>query len=869
MKKSFLKLAALLIIFAMVATMIVSCVEEEKPGDDTPANGSTNAPGNTSGEDPSKENPSGENPSGGEDPNNGLESSGVPLVVAVDDVNQKFTPFFSHSVPDRDVHSFTQIGLMTTDRQGGIIYNAIKGETVKYNDKDYLYTGPADISVNYDKTADLTTYKATLKEGIKFSDGVEATADDIIFSYYVYLDTAYDGYGTLNTYDIVGLKNYQTQTTDDIYDKYLAIVTGIAAAGPEHEWSADDAWTQDQQDGYWASYDACWLQIGKELVADIYAKYSAKYFEALGFDADKKDDEGTKIAFAMALWGFADFDADDEDEEGNLIEGTYILTGGGTEKTWSIKDGETPTYEDFYAETNALYENNMDKFIEVEFDGMDSKSIADKANGDLADNFISEYGTKDDSAATEGIKSIAGIKKTGKYSIEITVKGYSAPAIYQIFGLEITPLHYYGDLAQYDYEAGKYGFPRGDLSIVHAKDTKPMGAGPYVFEKFENKTVYYTANANYYKGEPKIKELQLKVTNGSEIAAGIKAATVDVGDQNGSKLAFEEIRGYNSNKELSGNIIHTNRVDYLGYGYIGINAANINIDGVSDSDASKNLRRALATILAVYRDTAVNSYYVDAASVINYPISNTSWAAPQPTDEGYKIAFSTDKDGNQIYTSSMSAQEKYDAALKASLGYFEAAGYTVTDGKITAAPSGERGVQKRPYTEFEVYVAGEGKGEHPSFAILTDVKKALDSIGITLTIVDFSDGQDMWDRLDDNQADMWCAAWNVTIDPDMHQTYHSSQVHGAGNSDSNHYNVTSDKLDDLIMKARESDDQAYRKSIYKQALDEIIDWAVEVPIYQRQNCTVFSAERIDISTLTPDITTFWGWASEIETLIMN
>jgi len=71
------------------------------------------------------------------------------------------------------------------------------------------------------------------------------------------------------------------------------------------------------------------------------------------------------------------------------------------------------------------------------------------------------------------------------------------------------------------------------------------------------------------------------------------------------------------------------------------------------------------------------------------------------------------------------------------------------------------------------------------------------------------------------------------------------------------------------MDARQSDDQNYRKAIYKQALDIIIDWAVEIPTYQRQNIVIFSTVRINIDTLTPDITTFWGWQNDIELLEMN
>ena len=79
------------------------------------------------------------------------------------------------------------------------------------------------------------------------------------------------------------------------------------------------------------------------------------------------------------------------------------------------------------------------------------------------------------------------------------------------------------------------------------------------------------------------------------------------------------------------------------------------------------------TVIAAYRDEGIDSYYGDTATVINYPMSNTSWAAPSVTDDGYQIAYSTDVDGNEIYTSDMKSEDKYAAALQAALGYFEAA----------------------------------------------------------------------------------------------------------------------------------------------------------------------------------------------------
>ena len=70
----------------------------------------------------------------------------------------------------------------------------------------------------------------------------------------------------------------------------------------------------------------------------------------------------------------------------------------------------------------------------------------------------------------------------------------------------------------------------------------------------------------------------------------------------------------------------------------------------------------------------------------------------------------------------------------------------------------------------------------------------------------------------------------------------------------------------MILEARKSLDQSYRKTLYKACLDTIVDWATEVPVYQRQNAIIFSTERVNIDTVTPDITTFYGWMSEIQNM---
>ena len=80
------------------------------------------------------------------------------------------------------------------------------------------------------------------------------------------------------------------------------------------------------------------------------------------------------------------------------------------------------------------------------------------------------------------------------------------------------------------------------------------------------------------------------------------------------------------------------------------------------------------------------------------------------------------------------------------------------------------------------------------------------------------------------------------------------------------YGIADPELDRLILAARATTDQDYRKSMYKECLDLIIGWAVEIPVYQRQNAVVFASQKVNMATVTPDITTFYGWMAEIQNM---
>ncbi|GHU70069.1 hypothetical protein AGMMS49992_01780 [Clostridia bacterium] len=776
------------------------------------------------------------------------EVGSEPMVWGTDPLSQKFSPFTADTGYDVAVVDMTQVPMLMTDRVGGIVYNAIEGETRSYNGVDYLYKGAVDTSVVKDDATNTTKYTAKIKPGVLFSDGVEVTADDIIFTYYVFLDPAYIGSTTLNSYPIVGLKAYLSQTPDTLYDKYNALFDAIYEAGRDHDWSESDGWTQEQQDAFWAILIDTWTLDNQAIVDYVLANYTDAYAQdRLGKTPEEVNGSvGLQVAFGMRMWGFGALGEDG------------IFSGAVSGKTWTLEGDDLPAIADYFEETYAAYEGDAAAYWETEqADGSDVLETARNA-------FISSQAPLDTEAAEGGVPNISGIKKIDQYTIEVTTNGYEAPAVYSILGLNIAPMHYYGDPAQYDYDNNQFGHPLGDLSLIDSKTAAPLGAGPYKFIKYENRVVYYEANENYYGGEPLTKYVQYKETANAEVAPGVATGTIDGAELSGSKANFALISGYNSNGEPTGDVITTFAVDNLGYGYIGLNADTVNVGGVPFSQESQYLRKALATVLAVYRDVSIDTFYGDAASIINYPISNTSWAAPQATDEDYKVAFSVGVDGADLYTSDMSSEDKYAVAIEAAKQYLLAAGYTWDDAtaKFTAAPEGAK-------LEYEIIVAANGTGDHPSFAILTDANYALATLGINLKINDPADSNEMWNKLDAGTQELWCAAWQSTIDPDMYQVYHSSGIVGRGGSDSNHYHIDLPELDKLIIDARQSDDQAFRKATYKQALDIIVDNAVEIPIYQRQNPRVFSTERVAIDTMTPDITTYWGWLNDIELLQMN
>ena len=370
------------------------------------------------------------------------QTDGKTLVVGTQNFDGKFSPFFYTNDYENQVMGMVFDGLFLVDREGSVVLKGIEGDVRPYNGTDYTYKGIADCDIveNSDGTVD---YNITLKEGVKFSDGEEMTIDDVIFSYYVLLDPAYDGVSTLYSLPIKGLEAYRSgmDTVQNL----------ILAAGPD-AYAANDFYTEEQYNAYWTAFNAAGVKFAQEIL---------DYVVAAGYAT--ADDS---VAAQAGNWGF-DL-ADDA------------------------------TVEDFWAAIVAKYGYDIsDDGINAETAGTSISAFLEAELGDAYTDYTVAVQTG------ESAPNVAGIVKTGDYSMTVTLTEVNATAIYQL-PVTVCPMHYYGETDKYDYDNNMFGFVKGDLSHVKSVTSTPVGSGPYTFESWSNGAVTLQKNPTYWKGEPKI-----------------------------------------------------------------------------------------------------------------------------------------------------------------------------------------------------------------------------------------------------------------------------------------------------------------------------------------------------------------------------
>ena len=171
---------------------------------------------------------------------------------------------------------------------------------------------------------------------------------------------------------------------------------------------------------------------------------------------------------------------------------------------------------------------------------------------------------------------------------------------------------------------------------------------------------------------------------------------------------------------------------------------------------------------------------------------------------------------------------------------------------------------KMGYTESDLKVtftiAGSNLTDHPTYQVFQTAAKLLNECGWDVEVV--ADSQALT-KLSTGSLAVWAAAWGTTVDPDMYQVYHknsnASSVRAWGYNailSNDSYWMEQDILDkmsEIIDNARETDDQAVRTALYEEAMGYVLDLAVELPVYQRQQLYAYNGKVLDASSFPQDV----------------
>lgn len=479
------------------------------------------------------------------------------------------------------------------------------------------------------------------------------------------------------------------------------------------------------------------------------------------------------------------------------------------------------------------------------------------------------------------VKNITGIKRLGNYKMGIVANGFDASMVHAL-KIPICPLHYYGDAEQYNYSRNKFGFKKGDISKVCANKTSPVGAGPYRFVKYENKIIYYASNEIYYKGCPRIAYVQLKemrdilnttqskidteteevqekdngvetgdtnkepVPNRNAKVLEMTEGTVDILETVLSDKDISWVSYANSNGEVSGNRIVTTFVPAGVYQYIGISPGNVKAGKDAYSIQSKSIRKAFATAFSSLRGSLYNSAYI-----IQYPCPAALWLCADKEDEGYSQAYNKDINGNIIYNETDDITKKYEDIKKAVLSYLEVAGYTINGMNVDSAPEGAG-------MEYSIIVAGGKK--NPLYPLISETARLFKDIGMALNIVPAGNKKMVEKKVAKGQLQLWAGRCNTNAGYNLYKRYTGKD------------SLFGIKDQGFIKRAKRAEatvKDTLMKKRYKRCYNNILEMAVEVPVIEQHSALMCSSSRIDIDTMTEDITGYYSWINEIENIEMK
>ena len=424
--------------------------------------------------------------------------------------------------------------------------------------------------------------------------------------------------------------------------------------------------------------------------------------------------------------------------------------------------------------------------------------------------------------------------------LQIKINGKDPKAIWN-FAYTVAPQHYYAEGYDVDIAKNNFGVDYNSTkfmteTIQSLRNVKlPMGAGAYkVTDRnhsdnpdiggfFSDNVVYFKANRNFIFNV-NIDKVRFQVVSASNAINALQTGQVH----------YITPQLTNNNLELLDALktsgIKTVYTDQLGYGYIGINAGK-----VPDIELRKAIMTAMDTSLAL------TYYKTGTASQIYWPMSQVSWA--YPTDRNGNL----DNDNKHSYPAVGTFNK--DAAKAAILEYMSQVDAKEGDSRL----------------KLNFVIAGSNLTDHPTYLTFQLAADLLNECGWDIQVI--ADSQALT-KLSTGSLAVWAAAWGSSVDPDMYQVYHKNSTASSvlawgyrdilADSDGNYAeeNDILNDLSDLIERARKIDDKEDRKELYKEAMQLILDLAVELPVYQRSVLYAYNSNVIDPSSLPQNINAY-------------
>ena len=827
------------------------------------------------------------------------------FVIMTETLDGLFNPFFSTSASDGTIVSMTQIGMLTSDTNE-------KGDAEVAFGEDYAvvvldYSSVYDIndtSENPNKTG-ATTYTFVIKNGIKFSDGEALTIEDVLFNMYVYLDPVYTGSSTMYSTDIQGLSQYRIQQnlsgsvnadeqlteqartkarnrTTELINLFRetaktpsggfstteaamreAIERWVLSEGYKEAVSSDPSSVTNEQ--LLADYEKTLELFKKELESDYEAAkeaYTDEPYKSHGFD---------EITSFMYMEGYVDVKFGEKDGKANADKSVILEVNRGY-NTDVIKTKEDAV--------KYVYESKINSELHIILSAWATATELQTLYMAQAKEVILKENMKDGELLYPNISGIVSLGHTtdvesvtigdntynvahdhnpdgtpanpDEYDVlQIKINGIDPKAVWN-FSFAVAPQHYYAEGYEVDIASNKFGVDYASFdymtNVIQSQRnvTVPMGAGAYMATNNQSAdevtgSEFYSNNVVYFKSNPYFEEsmeaslsddsatdyhvnidkVRYQIVPTTDSLTMLQSGTVhyvtpQLTKDNMATLNSLEAKGF---EKIS--------VSQLGYGYIGINASYI---------PNIYLRRAIMAAM----DTSLALQYYDAgtAEQIFWPMSTVSWAYPKD-----------DSGNNETYNGHMypylnfteeKAKENILSLMESA--YSHTMGYTDSDLNVTFT------------------IAGSNLTDHPTYQVFQTAAKLLNECGWDVEVI--ADSQALT-KLSTGSLAVWAAAWGTTVDPDMYQVYHknsnASSVRAWGYNailSNDSYWMEQDILDqmsEIIDDARETDDQAARTALYEQAMGYVLDLAVELPVYQRQQLYAYNANIIDSSSFPEDI----------------